>query len=74
MDNHLFAERLNRAMELRGLTTGMLGIKTGMSGKMIRNYRQGKSQPSAYSARQLARALGVSVDWLIGTDKEESND
>ena len=73
MDNTRFAERLNRAMKLRNLSPGMLSIKTGLTDKMIRNYQRGKSQPSAYSASQLAIALGVSMDWLIGRGEEKDD-
>lgn len=67
-----FAVRLDRAMKLKGISTGMLAIKSGMSDRMIRNYLRGKYRPSADSARCLAGALGVSVDWLIGM--EDGND
>ena len=48
----------------------MLAIKTGMSDRMIRNYQKGTSTPGSYSLKMLARALGVSMDWLMGIEEE----
>lgn len=70
-DLQSFATRLERAMKLKGISAGMLAIKSGMSDRMIRNYLKGKYRPSADSVKSLAGALGVSIDWLMG---EEEND
>lgn len=66
-----FATRLDRAMKLKGISTGMLAIKSGMSDRMIRNYLRGKYRPSADSVKYLAGALGVSIDWLMGEDEND---
>ena len=63
--------RLIAVMRRRNITTGMLSIKTGISDRMIRNYLRGTSQPGGYSLRMLAKALNVSVDWLLGIEEEE---
>ena len=70
MENNVFAERLNEIMNRKHFTSGMLSIKTGISERMIRKYRKGESYPSGYSLQQIAYGLGVSVDWLIGNDKQ----
>ena len=65
------ADRINLAMERRGLTAGMLSIKTGITERMIRNYRSGAFEPGGYSLRMLSKGLGVSTDWILGIDEEE---
>jgi Predicted transcriptional regulators len=65
-----FAARLDRAMKLKGISGGMLAIKSGMSDRMVRNYLKGKFRPSADSVKKLAGALGVSIDWLMGTEED----
>lgn len=65
-----FPGRLNQIMKEKGLSPAMLAIKTGMSDRMIRNYQKGTSTPGSYSLKMLARALGVSMDWLMGIEEE----
>jgi transcriptional regulator with XRE-family HTH domain len=65
------AERLAEAMQRRGLTPGMLAIKTGISDRMVRNYLKGVHHPGGYSLQKLAKGLGVSVDWLLGIKEED---
>lgn len=49
----------------------MLSIKTGITERMIRNYRSGAFEPGGYSLRMLSKGLGVSTDWILGIDEEE---
>ena len=65
-----FHERFNRAMKQKNLTPGIVAIKSGMSERQIRNYQKGQSQPGGYSLKVLAKALGVSVDYLLGIEEE----
>ena len=71
MELQSFATRLDRAMKLKGVSAGMLAIKSGMSDRMIRNYLRGKYKPSADNVKRLAGVLGVSIDWLMGEDEHD---
>ena len=67
--NDIFHERFNRVMKEKNLSPGMVAIKSGMSEKQIRNYQKGQSRPGGYSLKVLAKALGVSVDYLLGIEE-----
>lgn len=69
-ENEEFAKRLNLAMKMLDMNPVMLSLKTGMSPRMIRNYRKGQYQPGAYSVKLIAKALGVSIDWLLGIEDD----
>jgi transcriptional regulator with XRE-family HTH domain len=59
-------ERLDEAMEARGLSGGELARRTGFTSQYINSLRsrdRGARLPLD-TARRLAHALGVSVDWL----------
>ena len=68
-----FGARLSQRMKERGLSQEAMTIKTGISSRMIRRYQKGENTPTAYSLGVLAKALCVTVDWLIG-EKEDEND
>ena len=67
-------ERLAEAMEDRGLTGGELARRTGFSAQYINSLRskeRGARLPLD-TARRLAHALGVKVEWLMsGTGPRE---
>ena len=67
--SEVFHERFNRVMKEKNLSPGMVAIKSGMSEKQIRNYQKGQNQPGGYSLKVLAKALGVSVDYLLGIEE-----
>jgi transcriptional regulator with XRE-family HTH domain len=59
-------ERLDEAMEARGLTGGELARRTGFTSQYINSLRsrdRGARLPLD-TARRIAHALGVSVEWL----------
>lgn len=64
-----FSERLNLAMEYRGIKQIELCEKTGMSRALISQYASGKIK-KIHSDRLLilSRALCVSEEWLLGMD------
>lgn len=70
-EDETIRERLQIAMRRRNITSGMLSIRTGITDRMIRNYLNGKYQPGGYSLKALAKALGVSTDWLLGIEEDE---
>ena len=62
-----FGERLKRLRELAGLSQTELSRRSGMPRPLISMLESGKrSGLTAESARNLARALGVTIDYLIG--------
>ncbi len=63
-----FANRLNRALELRGMSAVDLSRKTGVFEGTISNYRRGVYKPKQQRLEQIAVALNVSIPWLMGID------
>lgn len=62
------AERLNKAMEQRGVTARELSKRTGITESDISHYRKGDYQPKRERVYFLSRALNVSPGWLMGLD------
>jgi len=54
-----FAEKLKQLREAAGLSQEALARAMGMSVGIVRDYEQGRKEPSMRSAFKLARALGV---------------
>ena len=61
-----FARRLRKKMAMKGITQVRLSELTGISQQLLSLYTQGKSLPSAQKVSALAKALGCSVNDLIG--------
>ncbi len=67
-------ERLSEAIVSRGITGGELARRTGFSAQYINSMRSGErgARLPLETARKLAHALGVSVEWLTsGTGPRE---
>lgn len=73
MTQSVFAENLDSLMKERKITNGMLSIKTGISEQSIWRYRNGRRNPGAYTVYTIAKALKVSVGWLLGEEEEKTN-
>jgi len=58
-----FGERITLAIKRAGGAT-KLAEKTGMSTSVLRSWRAEKSDPSRTSLVKVARAAGVSLEWL----------
>ena len=65
-DSEGWQERLSEAMSARGFSGGELARRTGFTAQYINNMKSGErgGRLPLDTARKLARALGVSVDWL----------
>ena len=65
-----FKENLKDEMEYQGLTTKDLAQKSGVSKRTIDNYLLANPQePGVYNAQKIAKALNVSVEYLVtGTE------
>ena len=66
------ARRLRMAMACRNMTSADIMRRTKLGNGQISNYLNGYQEPGATRLAQLARALDVSADFLLGlTDKLE---
>jgi len=62
----VFAQRVTHMREQRRLTQQELAAKAGVSYQTIWRIENGKhKEPGIYIARSIARALGVSLDYLV---------
>lgn len=67
-----FTERFLKAMEKRAMTKEQVAVESGLSAEAIRSYMTGHRRPGTIDIlARVSRALGVSIDWLLGlTDVE----
>ena len=66
-----YAEKLYKQMILNGLNQQKLARLAGVSDSEISRILNGKSNPSLEYARRLARALGLSLDYLADDALDE---
>src|SRR2546430_11581572 len=72
-----FSQRLKQLRERRGLSQNALAKTSGVAQAVIQRLEAGARDVEHLSvgvARRLARALGVSVDYLIGMYEEDDED
>jgi len=60
-----FAERLNAAIEARGISHRALAREIGASKQSVTNWTQGRNEPSLHYLRHIARALDTSMMSLL---------
>lgn len=65
----IFVERLRQAMFLTGMRQKDICERTGFSDSQMSNWHKGRYRPNAEAMAKIAKALGVTVDYLLG--KEE---
>lgn len=65
-----FAERLNEALKLRGLSQAELSRRTGIGRNSISDYLKSKYEAKQDNLFLLANALDVNEAWLMGLDAE----
>jgi len=63
-----FAQRLNKALIIRGLTAADLSRKLGINEGTISQYKSGSYEPKQRRLQAIAEALNVSIPWLMGAD------
>ena len=69
MDNlYIIKDRLNQAMQLRGITAAELAQKTGLNKSSVSRYLSGKAIPRSLAIGSMAKALNVSPAWVLGYD------
>lgn len=62
----VFPSRLRQARDLRGLSQSELGAAAGMPASSVAHFEGGNRKPSFDTLRNLANALKVTTDFLIG--------
>lgn len=67
-DNNIFRERLNKALNDKGMSPAELARKTGIGEGAISQYRSGAYKASQRNLEKIAGALNVSISWLMGVD------
>lgn len=68
-----FANRLNKAMELRNIKQAELVEKTGITKGAISQYLKGEYEPKQINTYKIAKALSVNPAWLMGKDVDIDN-
>lgn len=64
------AQRIAKARELKGLNQSELARELGISPQAVQNWEAGKSSPRGARIREVAKALGLTIEHLLfGNDK-----
>lgn len=61
-------DRLNEALQLRGMTAADLAKKSGMAKSSVSRYLSGENIPRSVAIGKMAAALNVSPAWILGYD------
>lgn len=62
----MYAKRLKRAMEIRGVDVLTLAKKAGLGETTIRKYLNGFMCPKFRELVRISLALDASIDWMMG--------
>jgi transcriptional regulator with XRE-family HTH domain len=65
-----YAHKLQRLCALRGLDQSALAVKVGLSKSSISRIMSGAQEPKLRLAYDLAKALGVTLDYLVDDSPE----
>ena len=63
-----FNNRLNEGLRIRNISAAQLSRITKIDEATISNYRKGKYEPKQRKLEKIAKALHVSIPWLMGAD------
>lgn len=63
--------RFRECREASGLTQKYVALTLGVKGPSVSNWESGKTTPTTENVAALAKLYNVSVDYLIGRDKEQ---
>lgn len=69
-----FGQRLARIRKAKGLTQVELGKMIGVSQRIIHHYENKAEYPPAQKIIELAQALNMSIDGLLGADGSAGED
>ena len=70
MDSETLAERLSRLVEAGRWKQERLAVRVGVSPAAISRWCSGEMEPQASNVAALARALGVTSDYLLGLEDD----
>jgi len=73
LDNAAIGERIRERREKLGLTQRGVASALQVSGQAVSKWERGESVPDVGVLIDLARLLGVSVDWLLGSHAPHSD-
>ena len=65
-------DRIKKARESKGFTQSELAEKIGVAKSTIAGYEKGNREPDAVKINALAKALGVSGDYILATGYEQT--
>ena len=69
MDNlYIIKDRLNEAMQKRGITATELAKLTGLNKSSVSRYLTGENIPRSLAIGKLAQALRINPAWILGYD------
>ena len=73
LGNMGYTDKLQKLCALRGLDQSELAIRVGLSKSSISRILSGAQEPKLRLAYDLAKALGVTLDYLVGDAPESGN-
>ena len=69
MDNlYIIKDRLNEAMNIRGVNATELSKRTGLNKSSVSRYLAGENIPRSLAIGKMAAALNVNPAWVLGYD------
>lgn len=74
VDQDTMGNRILRAREISGLTTGELSRQLGVKKSTVESWESDRSEPRAHLAMRVAGLLGVTPTWLFGGVGEAPED
>ena len=69
-EREVFGKRLKFIRKAESLSLGKLANRLGISRQAVSMWELGRQEPTLHHTRRLAKALGVSVAYLIGETDE----
>jgi transcriptional regulator with XRE-family HTH domain len=66
-------EKIKKLRQQKGWSQTQLANKMGVRSQHISRYERGNSNPSAETLSKFAEIFGVSVDYLLSEDEENTN-
>lgn len=68
-----FPSRLKKAREKTGFSQREIEKETGIKQSRLAGYEIGRTQPDIETLGILAEFYNVSIDWLVGLEREKNN-
>lgn len=69
-----FAQRLQKALDRKGMKAAELSRLTGTPESVISQYKKGEYEPKQRRLEAFSKVLGVSIPWLMGDDEDETTE